>query len=544
MKKINEEKLLQEYVKLKKKPEVILINHQKILIPVEYTLKSTKEEILRAFLRDYLDVQKKDIAKYAKNNLPVEKISWNGMPFVVPFHFRGKNYRDTEIVDYVLERAQAKFEHAVTLTRKMDRAFPERKYTVEIAQEHVDALQNAYDDYLMQKRREKISQAAIKVSDFILSGFRFMKKQKSPFAKSKLNNAARKVVFASLWTGGAVWGISSLQKENHDTDTQNFDKTVLNNAPAENDISVKTASSELFKEMYDVILEVGKDVKHNIQKNQNKDENFTETPSSENIKSEKKSVTKKSSEAAKASSKKVSEKNETENSSSQKFKISKNFKRSEAEKTRLFNKYMKDIFASEGGYADKTIDQPTNMGIIQPTLNSFLKKYPDLAKKNGFPKTVKGLKKRHALLVYRKLYFDFYKIGDYRNESIGMFIYDMYVNHTTASVELFVHQALKAARKAGADISLPKDFREQVAIVNSLALNPKAEKAFYNQLIIERRFFMYKNTTLKVKKGQIPESRFAQGLRNRVNKYEKKYVSTQVQEAAAQQYVSRQVASR
>ena len=77
-----------------------------------------------------------------------------------------------------------------------------------------------------------------------------------------------------------------------------------------------------------------------------------------------------------------------------------------------------------------------------------------------------------------------------------------------------------------------------------MALNPKAEKAFYNQLIIERRFFMYKNTTLKVKKGQISESRFAQGLRNRVNKYEKKYVSTQAQERAAQQYVSRQVASR
>ena len=55
---------------------------------------------------------------------------------------------------------------------------------------------------------------------------------------------------------------------------------------------------------------------------------------------------------------------------------------------------------------------------------------------------------------------------------------------------------------------------------------------------------MYKNTTLKVKKGQISESRFAQGLRNRVNKYEKKYVSTQAQERAAQQYVSRQVASR
>lgn len=46
----------------------------------------------------------------------------------------------------------------------------------------------------------------------------------------------------------------------------------------------------------------------------------------------------------------------------------------------------------------------------------------------------------------------------------------------------------------------------------------------------ERRFHMYKQTTLKVKRGEVKESRFAQGLRNRANKYNDRYVATNVQE--------------
>ena len=41
---------------------------------------------------------------------------------------------------------------------------------------------------------------------------------------------------------------------------------------------------------------------------------------------------------------------------------------------------------------------------------------------------------------------------------------------------------------------------------------------------------MYKQTTLKVKRGEVKESRFAQGLRNRANKYNDRYVATNVQE--------------
>ena len=206
------------------------------------------------------------------------------------------------------------------------------------------------------------------------------------------------------------------------------------------------------------------------------------------------------------------------------------FKRSEAQKDKLFKRYMKDIFESEGGYADETIDQPTNMGIIQPTLDSYRKRFPKEAARLKFPQKVKELKRSQAMQIYHRLYFDQYKIGDYRNESIGQLVFDIYVNHTPQTAKEFIDQALKAARKTGAKIALPRSTTERVAVVNALAEQPAAEAAFYNQIMTERRFHMYKQTTLKVRRGEVKESRFAQGLRNRANKYNDRYVATNVQE--------------
>ena len=104
------------------------------------------------------------------------------------------------------------------------------------------------------------------------------------------------------------------------------------------------------------------------------------------------------------------------------------------------------IFESEGGYADETIDQPTNMGIIQPTLDSYRKRFPKEAARLKFPQKVKELKRSQAMQIYHRLYFDQYKIGDYRNESIGQLVFDIYVNHTPQTAKEFIDQALKAAR--------------------------------------------------------------------------------------------------
>lgn len=68
-------------------------------------------------------------------------------------------------------------------------------------------------------------------------------------------------------------------------------------------------------------------------------------------------------------------------------------------------------------------------------------------------------------------------------------------------------------------------------MVNALAEQPAAEVAFYNQIMTERRFHMYKQTTLKVKRGEVKESVFCpKRLRNRANKYNDRYVATNVQE--------------
>ena len=203
------------------------------------------------------------------------------------------------------------------------------------------------------------------------------------------------------------------------------------------------------------------------------------------------------------------------------------FKRSAKEKDALFNKFVKEVFESEGGYADaKKIDQPTNMGIIQSTLKGFREDYPEIARKEKFPTNVKYLKRNQAKLIYKKLYFEHYKIADYFNESIGVLIFDMYVNHTPATVEDFINQGLKEARKHGVKVSLAHNAKEQVESVNKLAKYPEAEKAFHNMLLKERKFHMYKKTTKRVKDGKIAKSRFADGLKRRAEKYDGTYVSS------------------
>lgn len=131
------------------------------------------------------------------------------------------------------------------------------------------------------------------------------------------------------------------------------------------------------------------------------------------------------------------------------------------------------------------------MGIIQKTLDNFVANNPQTAKAYKFPKTVKELKRSQAEIIYKRDYFDHYKIGDYRNQSIGLMMLDMYVNHTPKTVKRFVQQAAKAAIKAGAEeLKVPRTPEEFVTAANSLAHTPEYEGVFYKQLCLERNHHM------------------------------------------------------
>ena len=79
-------------------------------------------------------------------------IEFNGAKYVVPYQLRDSDRKDTDIVGLVLRKAKAKYNRAISLTRKMARAYPERGYTVEVAGDHVANLRAGYNRYLIENR--------------------------------------------------------------------------------------------------------------------------------------------------------------------------------------------------------------------------------------------------------------------------------------------------------------------------------------------------------------------------------------------------------
>ena len=78
---------------------------------------------------------------------------------------------------------------------------------------------------------------------------------------------------------------------------------------------------------------------------------------------------------------------------------------------------------NEGGYVDDPdlIDQPTNIGITQPTLNKYNADHPNF----NFPETVKDLSPEQVQQIYADDYYGARRIGEIKNERIATAIFDM-----------------------------------------------------------------------------------------------------------------------
>lgn len=469
MNKENQEFLQDEYRRYNQKPQFVSLNDEQIIIPYEYAAGNSLAEARKKFFADYFDLQKAEYDKYCRAEEKPRIIEYNGIRYIVPFRRRHEDVKDTRIIEGILRRSAAKYERAVSLTRKMASAFPERGYTVEIDKEHVQDMQAFYRGWLFNKYKDDTRTALIRSGEFVAAGARSLFGR---IPQKQLETFFRKTRMFALGTAAtaltAAGGYSIYKAGDKDSSIQE----------PRCEQPQKTAGAKPVAKTEKQLKLTGL----------------------------------------------------TQTAPQAKVAAAKPFNRTAAQKQKLFEQFLKEIFQSEGGYADKTIDQPTNMGIIQPTLDAFVKSHPEAVKKHAFPKSVKKLTRSQAGLIYKYNYFDHYRIGDYRNRSIGLLIFDIYVNHEPKSAKLFIEQALKAARKAGADIRLPTTTGERVSVVNSLASSPEHEKAFYQGLMKERKFHMYKKTTLREKRGEVKKARFAAGLRNRANKYDKRYVSTFVQE--------------
>lgn len=88
-----------------------------------------------------------------------------------------------------------------------------------------------------------------------------------------------------------------------------------------------------------------------------------------------------------------------------------------------FETLIKHVKNNEGGYEDKPekIDQPTNMGIIQKTLDKYNEKHPEY----GFSSDLKQLTWQQAEQIYKELYYDEKRIVEINDLRIAYAVMDM-----------------------------------------------------------------------------------------------------------------------
>jgi hypothetical protein len=110
------------------------------------------------------------------------------------------------------------------------------------------------------------------------------------------------------------------------------------------------------------------------------------------------------------------------------------------EENNKFDLLIESVFYEEGGYEDNSdkIDQPTNIGIIQSTLNNFNKAHPNLK----IDKPLNQISKDDARLIYKLDFYDHYNldaVDDFGNSKILLHMFVMLQPNTALNL---LHKSL------------------------------------------------------------------------------------------------------
>lgn len=111
-------------------------------------------------------------------------------------------------------------------------------------------------------------------------------------------------------------------------------------------------------------------------------------------------------------------------------------------KEEIFQRVVNKSLKEEGGYEYRKnrIEIPTNMGIRQDTLDRFKKNHPNLS--SNYPNDVKFLNKNQAMQIYKRDYFEPYKIGDIKHKPLQETMFDSFINHSPKGPAVWAQQAI------------------------------------------------------------------------------------------------------
>lgn len=208
--------LLAEYEALGLEPQKTVLNGIEYVIPSLYVKAAEhKEDGQKAFVRDFFDAQEKDAERYEKHGVDVKTVSWgNGTQtyrMVVPFALRNKKMRDSEVVTYIFNRADRKYKRAVKLTQRLNKAYPNRRLSVDVATDNIRHLRKSYNQYLWQQAKSNARYAALRVGDFFSSGIKLACGNIKGLNAQKLKADARKyatrMLLGTVLTAGIAGGV-------------------------------------------------------------------------------------------------------------------------------------------------------------------------------------------------------------------------------------------------------------------------------------------------------------------------------------------------
>lgn len=184
-----------------------------------------------------------------------------------------------------------------------------------------------------------------------------------------------------------------------------------------------------------------------------------------------------------------------------------------ASKEEIFQRVLKRTFDEEGGYEYRKnrIDQPTNMGIIQGTLNNFKRAHPDLS--SSYPNHVKDLTREQAAQIYRKDFFEPYHIGDIKHKPLQETLFDSFVNHSPSGPSNWTREAIHRNTNIKVDENGLLSYRT-VAALNSID-DEETVKKINNHILDERLVDLRKR---QEKLGNIFKKQTA-GIPNRIERF-------------------------
>jgi len=160
---------------------------------------------------------------------------------------------------------------------------------------------------------------------------------------------------------------------------------------------------------------------------------------------------------------------------------------------------------NEGGYVDnpQRIDQPTNYGITQPTLDNYNANHPEF----NFPRTVKQLALPQAQQIYASEYYDNRRISDINNLRIASAVFDMGVMSNFNNVVKLVQKTLNMSM--GKNLAIDgKIGNNTIRALNSITPDK-----------IDDFMIKLKQNRIKYLRGLPGWIKYGRGWSNRTDKY-------------------------